>query len=84
MPSHNTVKIQACEHPEMWTIEEVATYWKSHPNTVWNHIKSGRLAAVRLGPRMVRVRNEDLEEFFSSYRSDSAVTWLSASVGDAK
>jgi excisionase family DNA binding protein len=66
---------------EKLSVTQVANEIGCHPNTVWNHIKTGQLAAVRFGPRLVRVKRSDLEKFISAYRCADKPNWLSVSNG---
>ena len=58
------------------SVNQVADEFGCHPNTVWNHIRTGRLPAVRFGPRLIRVNRSDLDRFISLYRSDDCTSWL--------
>lgn len=43
-----------------YTVREAARLLKVSPTTIWRWIASGRLRARRVGPRKVRVSEEDL------------------------
>lgn len=43
------------------SINETADYWGTSTDTVEQKIKTGELPAVRLGPRLVRIRLRDAE-----------------------
>ena len=45
------------------TVAEIAELLKLNPQTIRNWIDQGSLPAVRVGPRRVRVRQADLDEF---------------------
>ena len=47
----------------MLTVAEVARLLDCQPAAVYKLIKSGRLPAVRVTPRMIRIEREDFEEF---------------------
>ena len=47
------------------TVAEIAEQLKMNPQTIRNWIDRGSLPAVRVGPRRVRVRQADLDEFLS-------------------
>ena len=63
------------------SVTQVADEIGCHPNTVWNHIKRGQLAAVRFGPRVVRVKRSDLDRFLSAYHLDGKPNWLRVNDG---
>ena len=46
--------------PEYCTVAEAATLFRVSKPTVWRWIASGRLPAVRKGPRTIRIRRADL------------------------
>ncbi|ASJ79734.1 excise [Mycobacterium phage TarsusIV] len=47
--------------PPRASIAETAEYLGVHPNTVRNYIAEGKLKAVRLGPRLIRVERDSVE-----------------------
>jgi excisionase family DNA binding protein len=47
------------------TVAEVADMLRLNQQTVRNTIDRGELAAVRVGPRRVRIRKSDLDRFIS-------------------
>lgn len=49
-----------------FTPEQVAGVLGVHRNTVVNWIKAGRLPAVKIGPRSLRISPEALEEFLDA------------------
>jgi len=51
---------------ELWTIEEVATLLRVHPETVRRWVRSGRMQAVRLGdgPKApIRIDQAEVDRF---------------------
>src|SRR5258708_1346209 len=46
--------------PEYCTVAEVAKLFRVSKPTVWRWVASGRLPAIRRGPRTIRIRREDL------------------------
>jgi excisionase family DNA binding protein len=50
---------------EFLTVNEVAQTLKLNPQTARNWIDSGKLPAVRVGARRVRIRREDFERLVS-------------------
>jgi excisionase family DNA binding protein len=51
---------------EFLTVDEVAILLKLNPQTVRNQIDRGEMPAVRIGPRRVRIRRSELEEFLEA------------------
>ncbi len=47
----------------LFTLDQVAARLGMSAQTVWRWVARGRLPAVRLGARSVRIRQEDLDEF---------------------
>lgn len=60
---------------ELHTIEQTAHRLGCSKNTVRALIRKGDLPAVRIGPRMVRVRETDLEQILQPYDSGQAGSW---------
>lgn len=51
-------------HPEPYvTVAELAKYWLVGRKYIYKLIGTGRLAAIRLGPRALRVRTTDAIRF---------------------
>jgi excisionase family DNA binding protein len=53
------------EEDPFLTVDEVAAMLRLNPQTVRNTIDRGELAAVRVGPRRVRVRKSALDRFIA-------------------
>ena len=52
------------EHPEpLITPEELAEYLKVSVDTIHRAIRTGALPAIRVGPRLLRIRIEDARQF---------------------
>ena len=60
---------------ELLTIRQVAEYLGCSETTVRNRIKEGSLKAVRMGPRMIRIRRDDLDEILQPYDAGQAGSW---------
>jgi excisionase family DNA binding protein len=57
------------------TVNALAKKYNCHPNTLRNWIQSGKLSAVRFGPRMMRVRESDLQALLQPYENGQAGQW---------
>jgi excisionase family DNA binding protein len=55
------------------SVSEISEETALHSNTIWGYIRSGQLPAVKIGPRMVRVRREDLEKFLTPYQAEASL-----------
>lgn len=60
---------------KMLTIEEAAAVLNVHKNTIWKLIKEGELPAQRIGPRIVRIRMEDLNAVTTPYIAGEFGMW---------
>ena len=45
------------------TIGELAEYWRISRKQIYKQIEAGTLPAIRLGPRLLRIRTADAVEF---------------------
>ena len=51
-------------HPEPYvTVAELAEYWIVGRKQIYKQIDAGTLPAIRLGPRLLRIRTADAREF---------------------
>jgi excisionase family DNA binding protein len=66
---------QTTHDDELLTVEEAADLLKVHPNTIRNAIRDGRLPAIRLGARIVRIRKCDLLAAFNPYTGGEFGVW---------
>ena len=54
-------------HPEVYvTIGELAEYWAVNRKQLYKQIEAGTLPAIRLGPRLLRIRTADAIQFESN------------------
>ena len=60
---------------QLWPVNALAKKYDCHPNTLRNWIQSGKLSAVRFGPRMMRVRESDLQALLQPYENGQAGQW---------
>lgn len=54
------------ENEKFLTTNEVAEILRVHQRTVQRWISSNRLKAIKVGPKVLRVRKQDLDEFLES------------------
>ena len=64
-PQKQRVRIRHLqEHPEPYvTVAELAAYWLVGRKQIYKQIDAGTLPAIRLGPRLMRIRTVDAIEF---------------------
>ena len=60
---------------DLLTIRQVAEYRGCSEATVRNWTRGGSPKAVRMGPRMVRTRREDLDEILQPYDAGQPGQW---------
>jgi excisionase family DNA binding protein len=53
----------------VYTVSELAAHWKCSRNTVLDAIRSGRLAAFRIGERSYRVTRAEVERYEAATRA---------------
>jgi excisionase family DNA binding protein len=51
---------------KLYTVEEVALMFGLHTNTVRTYINNDMLPAYKFGPRLIRVKQSDLETFLEN------------------
>lgn len=60
---------------DLLNVKQASEYLGCSNNTVRNMIRREELSAVRLGPRMVRIRRDDLDAILKPYEGGQAGTW---------
>jgi len=60
---------------ELWDVKQAAHVIGCSENTVRNMIRRGDLEAVRVGPRLIRVRAADVESALRPIEPALAGTW---------
>ena len=58
------------ENEQFLTTSEIAKILQVHQRTVQRWISSNRLKAIKVGPKILRVRRRDLNEFLKSQDQD--------------
>ena len=72
VPTRKSATGQQLQH-HLLSVPQICEETGLHSNTVRGYIRSGQLPAVKIGPRMVRVRRADLEEFLTPYEAEASV-----------
>jgi excisionase family DNA binding protein len=62
------------ESKRLWTVNEVADYFKVSNRTVYRWISEGLLPVIRIGGHTTRIRQEDLETFINANRTEPGDT----------
>ena len=77
--SNDTKRVTIKKQPELeakrLTIEQAAIDAGVHKNTIRNLIKSGKLKAERIGSRIIRIQEQDLNELFTPYEGGEFGVW---------
>ena len=60
---------------ELLQVQQAAEVGNCSPNTIRNLISRGDLTAYRFGPRMIRIRRQDLEALLQPYHGGQAGSW---------
>ena len=60
---------------DLLTIRQVAEHLGCSETTVRNRTREGSLKAVRMGPRMIRIRRDDLDAILQPYDAGQAGQW---------
>jgi excisionase family DNA binding protein len=60
---------------QLWDVKKAAQVMGCSENTVRNMIRRGDLTAVRVGPRLVRVREADVQAALNPIEPALAGTW---------
>jgi excisionase family DNA binding protein len=77
LPSEEVERLQS----RLLKIEEAAHRTSTHKNYIWGLIKSGKLPAVRIGERIVRVYESDLLKLFSDYKGGEFCVRQKSAIG---
>ena len=57
------------------SIKQASTITGLHANTIRNYIRIGKLKAVRVGARIVRIEKSELENLFAEYVGGEFGVW---------
>lgn len=61
------------EFNEIMTPKQVAEYLQVHSKTVYDWIASGELPSIKLGPRSIRIKKSDIDDFLMERHSNSVL-----------
>jgi excisionase family DNA binding protein len=62
MGTHRIATLQ--NHPEPYvTTSDLADYWRVSRKQIYKQIEAGTLKAIRLGPRLLRIRTSEAVHF---------------------
>ena len=53
-----------------YSVAEAARELGVNPSTIWRWIEAGKLAAVRVGPKNIRIRRQDLDTVIQQARTE--------------
>ena len=77
--NNDTQRVTIKQQPELdakrITIQRAAELLEVHPNTIRNLIASGRLKAERIGARIVRVQERDVQALLTPYEGGEFGVW---------
>jgi excisionase family DNA binding protein len=77
--NNDTQRVTIKQKPELdakrLTIEQAAIDAGVHKNTIRGLIKSGKLKAERIGSRIIRIQEQDLNELFTPYEGGEFGVW---------
>lgn len=57
------------DQPKFYTTEEVAEILKVTPETIRRYVRTGELRSIKLGGRIIRIGNIDLENFLANLKT---------------
>lgn len=57
------------EKPEFYTVEQVAKILQITPETIRRYVRNGKLKAIKLGGKFIRVGKKDLDDFIVSMQT---------------
>lgn len=61
--------------PIFLSIRESSERYRLHQNTIRNLIACGKLRAIRLGPRVIRINQADLDALFTPVTGGEYGVW---------
>jgi excisionase family DNA binding protein len=60
---------------ELYSVAQAAAYCGVHPNTIRAHMTSGKLPALRLGARIIRIEKAALDVLLTPYVGGEYGVW---------
>ncbi len=68
-------KVPDIAQPKYLSIRQASIITGLHANTIRNYIRIGKLKAVRVGARIVRIERSELENLFAEYVGGEFGSW---------
>ena len=69
------VRSASADPSQLLQVQQAAKEGKCSESTIRNLIARGDLPAYRFGPRMIRIRRQDLEALLQPYQGGQAGSW---------
>ena len=63
--THSVAVSNPPEHPEFWTVAEVAERLRVDPRTVRRLVEAGELSAVQFGPKSLRIVDRSIDNLIA-------------------
>lgn len=71
----NAEQSASADSKALLQVQQAAEVGNCSPNTIRNLISRGELIAYRFGPRMIRIRRQDLEALLQPYQGGQVGSW---------
>jgi len=68
-------KVPDIAQPKYLSIKQASIITGLHANTIRNYIRIGKLKAVRVGARIIRIEQAELENLFAQYVGGEFSIW---------
>ena len=65
------MSLTSAQSPQTHTVHQVADRLNVSARTIWSWIASGRLRAIKLGPRTTRIPEDAVEDFLTACRKET-------------
>ena len=78
------IKLLEAHNEPFVTVGELAEYWLVSRKQIYKQIEAGTLPAIRLGPRLLRIRTKDALEFERNAKIGPAATEQADALSDVR